>query len=578
VEAETRQPVVGAIVSLVDPANRRLTQGLTNESGRLVLQAPAAGSFRLRADRIGHPGVWSDPFEVRDSVSIELVMPLDLVTLPELTVRATSTCEPRADGERTAALWEEIRKALSAGLITSTTQSVELAVRRFRRYRSLSGALRADSTVREHRTRVSPFISPAPAALRAEGYIREASGGFQFRGPDVLTLLSPEFLESHCFDLAPSNAAPSLVGLGFRPTREVIQPDIEGTLWVDRSTLELRRLDFEFVNAPLAVRAPGIGGRIEFQRLESGAWIIRDWYIRAPERIVVERRAARRYEIAAHDSVAGYVDEGGTARPAGDATVALGETVARIREGGSISGDFRGRVVTPKGTPIAGALVAVAETDSVYATGSDGRFEVRNLPSGRLRVRIRAIGFQAFGAEFTLPSGRRLVDTTLILQPAAQLLDSVVVTAKAPAFVAGKMIDVERRMKSGFGRFLTKVQLRDPLQGGLDTQLRRFGRMRLAPLCYGIGLGAISATHGDSPVAVRCGKDRLMGCFMAVFLDGSLYWSPDMGDVAEPPDLSKFNPLDLEAVEVYRSAAELPIEFGGTNMACGVLLLWTRVG
>ena len=49
-------------------------------------------------------------------------------------------------------------------------------------------------------------------------------------------------------------------------------------------------------------------------------------------------------------------------------------------------------------------------------------------------------------------------------------------------------------------------------------------------------------------------------------------------DFAQPPDLSKFNPLDLEAVEVYRSAAELPIEYGGTNAACGVLLLWTRIG
>jgi hypothetical protein len=65
---------------------------------------------------------------------------------------------------------------------------------------------------------------------------------------------------------------------------------------------------------------------------------------------------------------------------------------------------------------------------------------------------------------------------------------------------------------------------------------------------------------------------------MAVYLDGALYWSPDMGQVRQPPDLSQFNPLDYQAVEVYRSDAELPIEYAGPGASCGVLLLWTRVG
>lgn len=577
VEAETRQPVPGAIVSVVDGTNRRLVQGLTGESGRLVLRAPTPGSFRLRADRIGHPGIWSEPFDLGDSISIELVMPVDRVTLPELTVRATSNCEPRADGEQTATLWEEIRKALSAGQITSVTQSVELDVQRFRRYRTWSGSLRADSTIEEYSTRSSPFVSPAPSALRAEGYIRQSGDQYQFRGPDATVLLSPEFLETHCFERKASRNTPGLVGLGFRPTREVELPDIQGTLWVDRGTLELHHLDFEFQNAPPAVRAPGIGGRVEFERLATGSWIIRDWYIRSPDRVVIARRGASPLD-AVRDSIVGYVDEGGTARPVGDVRTALRETAANVREATRTSGDLRGRLVSPEGTPIAGALIAVAETDSVYTSGGDGRFEVRDLPSGRLQVRIRAIGFRPFGAEFALSSGRRLIDTTLILQHSAQILDSVVVTARATTFEAGKMADVERRMKSGFGRFITRTALHDPLQGGLDTQLRRFARMRLAPLCHGIGLGAMSATRGDSPIGVNCHPQVLTGCFMAVFIDGALYWSPDMGAVAEPPDLTKFNPLDLEAVEVYRSDAELPIEFGGTNASCGVLLLWTRVG
>ncbi|MFN0178879.1 MAG: carboxypeptidase regulatory-like domain-containing protein [Gemmatimonadales bacterium] len=579
VEVDSKRPIGGAIVSLVDQAERRVVQGLTNESGRLVLKAVAPGTFRLRADRIGHPGIWSEFFELRDTVTIEVAMPLERVTLPELTVRASSACEPRADGAETAGLWEEIRKALSAGEITAATQSVELSVRRFRRYRTLHGAVRADSTLREYRTRASPFVSPAPASLRSEGYVREVGGGYQFHGPDAPTLLSTDFLESHCFELArPSRELPNAIGLGFRPTKDVKLPDVRGVLWVDRATGELQRLDFEFVNAPSAVRAPGIGGRVEFARLATGAWIVRDWYLRAPDRIGIERRGGRRTDRTVRDSVVGYVDEGGVARPVGDLTIALGEAAGRVQAATTVAGDFRGRVVAPDGTPIPGALVAVAETDTVLATNDEGRFEVTQLPVGRLSVRIRAIGFRPLGAVFTLGSGRRLVDTTIVLQRAAQLLDSVVVTAKAPGFVAGKMIDVERRRASGFGRFLTRAQLQDPLLGGLNMQLRTIGRMLVAPLCGGKGYGAASSTRGEPPVKVNCGDYKLRDCFMAVYVDGALYWSPDMGDIRQPPDLSTFNPLHYETVEIYRSVAELPIEYAGPAAGCGVLLLWTRVG
>ncbi|MDX2060903.1 MAG: carboxypeptidase regulatory-like domain-containing protein [Gemmatimonadales bacterium] len=578
VEAETRLPVIGAIVRLVDSAGRAVAQGLTTESGRILLGAAGPGRFRLRADRIGHEGVWSDPFELVDSLGLELTMPLDPVVLPELAVRGSSSCAVRADGQETAALWEEIRKALAAGEITSSGQAVELSVRRYLRFRGTDGRLRTDSTLRLQLTRASPFVSPPPELLASEGYIREpVEGSFLFHAPDLPTLLSPGFLETHCFEVTkPPRDAPHLIGLGFRPTREVRRPDIRGTLWVDRESHELRFLEFSFVRAPASVAAPGIGGRIDFRRLASGAWIVADWYIRVPDRVVIERQ--QRSRLNRRDSLAGYVDEGGTARPVGDATVAMGEAVTRLRTGPAVSGDVRGRVVGPDRTPIAGAEVAIAEIDTTLTTDAEGRFELRDLPAGRLRLRIRAVGFVPMAIAMSLREGRRLVDTTVVLARAAQLLDSVVVTAKTPTFEAGKMADVERRRRAGFGRFLTREVLHDPLQGGLDIQLRRFSRMRMAPLCGGRGFAPASATRGTPPVRVRCGNVELNDCFMAVYLDGALYWSPDMGGVVQPPDFATFVPTQFEAIEIYRSAAETPIEFTGPTAGCGVVLLWTRIG
>jgi hypothetical protein len=154
-----------------------------------------------------------------------------------------------------------------------------------------------------------------------------------------------------------------------------------------------------------------------------------------------------------------------------------------------------------------------------------------------------------------------------------------VVAGKGPDFVAGKLVDVERRRRDGFGRFLTRIELHDPLSGGLDGKLRRFAKMRVEPRCFGDGYAAAGGLRTPPPVRVLCRDgSTLLPCFMAVYLDGALYWSPDMGRMAQPPDITKFNPLDLEAVEVYRSPAEVPVEYNGPAAGCGVMLIWTRVG
>jgi hypothetical protein len=36
------------------------------------------------------------------------------------------------------------------------------------------------------------------------------------------------------------------------------------------------------------------------------------------------------------------------------------------------------------------------------------------------------------------------------------------------------------------------------------------------------------------------------------------------------------SPSQIEAVELYSSAANTPVQYGGVNSACGVILIWTR--
>jgi hypothetical protein len=155
----------------------------------------------------------------------------------------------------------------------------------------------------------------------------------------------------------------------------------------------------------------------------------------------------------------------------------------------------------------------------------------------------------------------------------AQQLDFIVVTEKAEP-VRGKMEGFERRMKEGFGRFLTMEELHDPLRPTLAHQLRRFGRMRVVPC--GSGYAAVSMGPAPGSQQASCKPPPQMDdvCFMSVYMDGALYYS-NMTP-GKPLDISGLNILDLQALEVYRSPAELPPEYNSTGSYCGVILLWTR--
>ena len=137
------------------------------------------------------------------------------------------------------------------------------------------------------------------------------------------------------------------------------------------------------MNVPSAVRAHGLGGRLEFQRLPSGGWIIRDWYIRMPDRVDLQRRPAARRQVAAQaDTIVGFIDDGGTARPRRRRQRDAHRS-ARAH-GAGVDGtlrDVRVRVMSSAGTPIEGALVAVAELDTTVRTGAGGQVRLSDVSS-----------------------------------------------------------------------------------------------------------------------------------------------------------------------------------------------------
>jgi hypothetical protein len=369
--------VVGAIVRLTASTGTP-ARGLTNDVGRVVLRAPGTGSYRIRIDRIGFAGFTTDAFLLDSGETRRMMVdvPSRRIQLPTVVTRGRSRCDPKAqDGVLAAALWEEVQKALTANVITQSDSLVPLHLREF--VRELDREQRPLRTWVEvsRIMRGAPFGSQPPALLARRGFVREVGEEMEFAGPDAALLLSDDFVETHCFHAVPG-ANNDLVGLGFRPVSGRRVPEVEGTLWVDRGTSELRFLEYTYTGLPRMLRNVKLGGRVEFSRLPAGGWIVSYWHIRMP-RVRADTVLVAPPERDVVD-LAGYRDRGGRAEVAGDTTGLLHRAIVRGRVYDSVG--RRG---------LEGALVWVNGTADTMPTASDGRFDLVVDASGDQTVSVR---------------------------------------------------------------------------------------------------------------------------------------------------------------------------------------------
>jgi hypothetical protein len=324
-EAGTAHPVTGAFAVLLDASNTAGPGAVSDERGHLYLKAPAAGQYRLRILRIGFREWVSDPFTLLDAqvLRLHLDLPVVPVVLDEIVVESKSPCRVDPGRSRgTAELWEEARKALD--FTTLTIAQGLLGYRTVIRQASLDRNLQVVREERFVRKGLAdwPVSTLPPDSLARDGYVqpRDSLQGPIYYGPDAAVLFSESFLAGHCFRIEknPDDRA-GLIGLAFEPLRERDLPDIEGVLWLDRKSAELRYLSYHYTKLWSWVPAEEAGGRIDFLRLPGGAWIVRRWSLRAPVAVrAPSLPGQRRYDPSevrffghVRTSLFGFKEEGG---------------------------------------------------------------------------------------------------------------------------------------------------------------------------------------------------------------------------------------------------------------------------
>ena len=392
VEESSGIPVEGAFVVLLDASDSTVAGTLTDDSGIFVLQAPAAGVYALRAERIGYESFSSPPLSLTPGPPIQyrLVMPVSPVELATLSVEGERRCESRPeDGPRMARVWEEAKKALTTAVWTEQQRAFRFTTRLHRSTldpRNLR-VLNEEAEIQSGLA-LNPFRALPVEELAVTGYTRRLRDTTEYFAPDAQVLLSDLFLDDHCFRIVEGGGETAdMIGLAFEPLFETDRTDISGVLWLDRSTAHLQFIQYRYENLPSSVESAELGGRVRFRRLPGGAWIVDDWHIRMPvlEQITVMERTGPAVpgnppRPRLKTRLGAIAEQGGevliVSDPQGRLTVVPGGlTPGR----GSLSGQV---FDSTSNAPLSGAAVSLLGTNLRTTSDSEGRYSLDNLPVG----------------------------------------------------------------------------------------------------------------------------------------------------------------------------------------------------
>ncbi len=391
IEEGTGTPLSGAMVVLVDSLGGAVLQVLTDDLGEFLVRAPRQGTYALRADRIGHASTFSPRLVLRvgQPIATDIVAPVEAIPLAAIEVTGDRRCVLRPEeGMDVARVWEEARKALAAAAFTDQKSVYRYQVMKYQRdldteAKTVENEQRFYDDLIQRQT----FVSRPVEELMEKGFVQEDDTGTFYLAPDAHVLLSDQFLDNHCLRVeAGEDETEGLIGLAFEPVRRRREIDINGVFWLDRESSELQWLEYLYGDLDAAIRSRHLGGKVVFEGLPDGTWVVREWYIRMP-RVGVRPNP---FTNIREQFLLGIQESGAVVlrimSPNGDVIVE------------SETGVIEGVVLDSLHTrPLEGARVFAEGTDHADVTGPDGRYRLTDLSEGTYRVTYSHVTLDEIG-------------------------------------------------------------------------------------------------------------------------------------------------------------------------------------
>lgn len=215
--------------------------------------------------------------------------------------------------------------------------------------------------------------------------------------------------------------------------------------------------------------------------------------------------------------------------------------------------------VAATGEPIGGAQVTVAGTRAFGITSDSGTVRLAAVPAGERTLEVRMLGLQPRTVRLTLGEGElRTVPVRMELAPVelqAVRVEASLRTRGTRMLTSAGFFD---RRTGGHGTFLTRADLERMQPRFLSDVLRRTTSMKVSSNLF----------NRSRVGSQRTGRPPVGQCQVMFFLNGVPVHN------FEPDDVP---PQDVEGLEIYDGAAEVPSAYARGTAACGAILIWTRV-
>jgi hypothetical protein len=233
----------------------------------------------------------------------------------------------------------------------------------------------------------------------------------------------------------------------------------------------------------------------------------------------------------------------------------------------------RGRVTdTTSGAPVAQAAVSAVTAEGRAAgqarTDAEGKFSLPLRAAGTVRLRVDRTGFRQTVTDTVAVAAREIIDVELGVSVAPLTLAPLQVTARVapPRRRSLEMNGVYDRERTGGGHRLFREDIERHSNMSLGQVLARVQgttRWQRGPFEF------IVFTRSMETGTLQSAPGRF--CLPTLFIDGTRAAYGGSNDIN-----SLATPGQIEAVELYSSAANIPLQYNGSSSACGVILIWTR--
>lgn len=229
--------------------------------------------------------------------------------------------------------------------------------------------------------------------------------------------------------------------------------------------------------------------------------------------------------------------------------------------------------------PVVGAEVVVPALSKSLLTNDKGAFRLREIPRGSYDVIVRKIGFGPLTTKMTFTANQTM-RRRIVLSPVT-VLNQVEITAERMR--DPQMRAFEENRKLGLGHFVTRADLaqREMLQ--LSDFIRELPGVSVATqggsnAWVGSSRGIQSMTCRTAPLEDITGAPMTPArngcCMAAVYLDNMRLYGG--GETGEVPNINRYKPEQVEAIEYYAGPAQTPSEYSNLNSNCGVVVIHTR--